>query len=204
MRFQTVKLATLCTFALFAPHYAFAHVGMHGGAGFTADFASGATHPLAGLDHMLAMILTGILAWQLGGRALWLVPGSFVIVIAVSGVLGAVGVAMPFVEAGIALSLVGLGAVVAFGVRLPTVLAMGVVGLFAIFHGYAHGVEMPESAAGLSYGLGFISTTALLHRAGISVGAVAHRANAFWAAVVTRAASGAAACVGGMLFVGVL
>ena len=130
----------------------------------------GFMHPLSGLDHQLAMILVGIFAYQLGGRALWLVPLTFVSVMAVGGFLGIAGMPVPFIEIGIALSVIVLGAIVAFGVKAPLAVAMGIVGLFAIFHGHAHGSEMPLDASGLEYGLGFMLATALLHAVGIGIG----------------------------------
>jgi len=149
-----------------APSVALAHTGI----GDTSGFAHGFMHPLSGLDHQLAMILVGLFAYQLGGRAVWLVPLTFVAVMVVGGVLGINGLPLPFVEIGIALSVVVLGAVVAFGVKAPVAVAAGLVGLFAVFHGHAHGTEMPLDASGAGYGLGFALTTALLHVIGIGVG----------------------------------
>ena len=122
------------------PTLALAHTGV----GETSGFSHGFMHPVSGLDHILAMVLVGIFAWQLGGRALWAVPATFVLVMAVGGGLGIVGIDIPFVEVGIGLSVVVLGAIVAFGVKAPVAVAMAVVGLFAIFHGHAHGAEMPH------------------------------------------------------------
>lgn len=148
------------------PALAHAHVGI----GETSGFAHGLTHPVSGLDHVLAMILVGILAWQLGGRALWLVPLSFVAMMAIGGTLGTIGFNLPFVELGIALSVIGFGAAIALEIKAPGAIAAGLVGLFAIFHGYAHGAEMRESAAGLAYAAGFMIATTLLHGAGIGLG----------------------------------
>ena len=114
--------------ATLAPSVAFAHTGVGGTGGFVRGFA----HPIGGLDHVLAMVLVGVFAWQLGGRALWLVPAAFVGVMALGGILGVAGMAVPFVEVGIALSVVVLGAAVAFGVRAPVDAAMVLVGLFAL------------------------------------------------------------------------
>jgi len=121
-----LQLATLAIFL--APTAALAHVGV----GSTSGFAHGFMHPLSGLDHQLAMILVGLFAYQLGGRALWLVPLTFVSVMALGGFLGVMGVPIPFVEVGIALSVVVLGAIVAIGVRAPLAVALGAVGRFAI------------------------------------------------------------------------
>lgn len=142
----------------------------HTGVGDPSGFVHGMMHPVSGLDHMLAMTAVGLLAAHLGGRALWLVPGSFVAMMALGGVLGIYGIPVPFIEAGIALSVVTLGVLVAFQAGLPLAAAMALVGIFAVFHGHSHGTEMPLDASGLSYGAGFILTTALLHGIGIGLG----------------------------------
>ncbi len=164
------------------PTAAFAHTGI----GPTIGFGHGFLHPLTGLDHVLAMTAVGMFAWQLGGRALWLVPATFVVVMALGGALGVAGVSLPFVEVGIALSVVVLGAIVALGIRAPVAVAMGIVGLFAIFHGHAHGAEMPENAGGLAYGLGFMLATAALHGVGIGAGFLIGRAGDRYGPVVAR------------------
>jgi urease accessory protein len=148
------------------PTAALAHPGIGDAHGFVQGFA----HPLGGLDHVLAMVTVGIFAWQLGGRALWLVPATFVLAMATGGALAMLGIPVPLVELGIALSVIVLGAVVALGVKAPLAIAMGLVGLFAIFHGHAHGTEMPLDASGGAYGAGFVLATALLHVAGIALG----------------------------------
>ena len=135
----------------------------------------GVLHPLAGLDHLCTMVMVGVLAWQLGGRALYLLPAAFATMMLVGGALGAFGVPLSLTEGGIALSIVGLGAVVALRIRLPTALAAAMVGLFAVFHGHAHGAEMPETAAALAYGLGFTLSTLGLHGAGIGLGLAVSR-----------------------------
>lgn len=142
----------------------------HTGAGTTHGFADGFTHPLFGADHVLAMVAVGLWAALLGGRALWIVPTSFVAAMALGGALGLYGVAVPFVEAGILASIVALGLLVAFNVQLNVAIAAPIVALFAIFHGHAHGAEMPEGASGLAYAAGFVIATALLHAAGIAAG----------------------------------
>ncbi len=157
-------LAPLLALSLIAlPTAAFAHTG----AGDTAGFLHGFAHPVGGLDHVLAMVAVGVFAVVLGGRAMWLVPLSFVGMMAVGFLLGIGHVDVPFVELGIALSSVVIGGVAALGRPMPVVAAMALVGGFAIFHGHAHGAEMPADAAGLTYALGFITATALLHAAGI-------------------------------------
>ncbi|HEX3538237.1 MAG TPA: HupE/UreJ family protein [Stellaceae bacterium] len=142
----------------------------HTGVGDTGGFVHGFAHPISGIDHVLAMVAVGLLAAQLGGRALWMVPASFVSMMVVGGVLGVIGIGLPFVEIGIGLSVVVLGLAIAVGLHLPTVAAMALVGFFAVFHGHAHGAEMPETASGFAYGVGFILATAALHAAGIGLG----------------------------------
>src|SRR5689334_1037308 len=131
------------------PSIAYAHVGV----GDTSGFVHGFSHPLGGIDHILAMVAVGAFAAHLGGRALWLVPLTFVSVMALAGLAGMAGVGLPYVEIGIAMSVVVLGLVIALRLSLPTVAAMALVGFFAIFHGHAHGAEMPDSASGLAYGV---------------------------------------------------
>src|SRR6266542_369999 len=121
------------------PAAAFAHTGAGEAHGFVWGFA----HPLGGLDHILAMVTVGIFAWQLGGRALWLVPATFV--------LGMARLPLPFVEFGIAASVIVLGSIVAFARGAPIAVAVGIIGLFAIFHGHVHGTEMALNAAGGAY-----------------------------------------------------
>lgn len=182
------------------PAMAFAHTGVGEASGFVHGFA----HPVLGLDHILAMVLVGIFAWQLGGRALWLVPGTFVLVMALGGGLGVAGVEVPFVETGIALSVVVLGAAVAFGVNAPVAAGMVLVGLFAIFHGHAHGAEMPEDAGGAAYAAGFMLATALLHAAGLAIGLLIGRAGQRYGRAVLRAAGGLAAAAGLGILAGVI
>lgn len=182
------------------PSLALAHPG-HGEA---IGFSHGFLHPISGVDHILAMVLVGIFAWQLGGRALWAVPATFVAVMALGGALGMSGIAVPFVEIGIGLSVVVLGAIVALGVKAPVAVAMSVVGLFAVFHGHAHGAEMPEDAAGLAYGAGFMLATALLHLAGIAIGFGIGKAGEKYGPAVTRTVGGIAALAGMGLLLGAL
>ena len=144
----------------------------HPVAGDAVGFSHGFLHPISGLDHVLAMTAVGLFAAHLGGRALWLVPMTFVVMMAFGGALGLYGVAIPSVETGIALSVVALGAAIAFGIALPLVAAMALVGFFAIFHGHAHGAEMPLNVSTLGYGAGFLTATALLHATGVALGRV--------------------------------
>jgi urease accessory protein len=168
----------------------------HTGVGATGGFVAGMIHPITGLDHVLAMVTVGLLAGQMGGRALWLVPATFVLVMALGGAVGVAGIGLPFVEVGIALSVIVLGAAVALRVKAPVAVAMGLVGLFAVFHGHAHGGEMPENAAGLAYGLGFMLATAGLHVLGIGLGVLAAQAAQARGAVVVRAVGATVAVAG--------
>ncbi|GLQ07274.1 HupE/UreJ family protein [Sneathiella chinensis] len=167
----------------------------HTAVGHTSGLMSGFTHPIGGLDHILAMVAVGILAIQLGGKSLWTVPAAFVGMMIVGGLLGISGLALPFVELGIAGSVVILGFVVALGRKMPMAAAMTLVGALAIFHGHAHGTEMPVDANGIGYGLGFAAATVLLHLAGIVLGKAAGRASAAYAPLAVRVAGG---FIGGM------
>jgi urease accessory protein len=195
-RFLQLAVLALCL----APTAALAHVGVGG----TSGFAHGFMHPPSGLDHQLAMVLVGLFAYQLGGRALWFVPLTFVSVMALGGFLGVMGVPIPFVEVGIALSVVVLGAIVAIGVRAPLAVAMGAVGLFAIFHGHAHGSEMPLDASGLEYGVGFMLATAVLHAVGIGIGLLIGMSSKTFGNNVYRVAGGLASIAGVALLPGYL
>jgi urease accessory protein len=191
---STLALAAL----LLVPTAAFAHTGI----GTVHGFAHGFAHPLGGLDHILAMVTVGVFAAQLGGRALWLVPATFVLAMGAGGTAGAAGISIPLVEIGIALSVVVLGAIVALKAKAPIAVAMGMVGFFAIFHGYAHGAEMPQDAGGAAYGLGFVMATALLHVAGIGFGLLAGRFCQRHGAIATRVAGSLVALAGVALLAG--
>ena len=183
-----------------APSLAFAHVGVGDAHGFMHGFM----HPMTGLDHVLAMVTVGIFAWQLGGRAVWLVPATFVLLMAAGGALGMGGFSLPYVELGIALSVVVLGGAVAMGVQLPLAAAMGLVGAFAIFHGHAHGAEMPETASGLAYGAGFMLATAALHLSGLALGAGIGRLGDTYGQVWVRRAGAAVSVTGLGLVLGAI
>ena len=165
------SLSISAAFLLFASAGAQAHVipgDVHG-------FGSGLAHPLGGLDHMLAMVAVGLWAAQLGGRARWLVPASFVGVMALGGALAMAGLRVPFTETGILLSVLVLGILVAVAVRFPLTASMAIVGLFAFFHGHSHGTEMPATAVGYAYGIGFALATASLHACGVGMGMLARQ-----------------------------
>ena len=151
---------------LLIPSVASAHTGI----GDPNGFWHGLGHPIGGLDHILAMLAVGLWAAQIGGKALWLIPGAFVLTMTGSSVLGHFGLPLPGVEQGILASDFILGLLLLFATRLPLAVSVGIVSILAIFHGYAHGAEMPETASGLTYGIGFIISTAALHLAGIGMG----------------------------------
>jgi urease accessory protein len=157
---------------------------------------TGFRHPLSGMDHVLAMVAVGLWGAQLGAPAVWLLPVAFPIVMAFGGMLGLMGVPLPGVEYGIALSAILLGAAVMFKVRPPLVVAAILVGFFAIFHGHAHGTELPPGQSGLLYSIGFVMATGCLHALGIGIGTV-HRWS--WGKKLLRVA-GAFVALGGFFF----
>jgi urease accessory protein len=157
-------LPSLLLGSLLAMFPSLAHV--HAGARHTGGLLHGFAHPFGGLDHLCAMLAVGLWAAQRGGRAAWLVPLTFVGVMALGGFLGVAGVSLPLVEAGIVGSLLVFGVLIAAAVRLPLAASTVLVGAFALFHGHAHGAEMPANTSGLAYGLGFVLATALLHAFG--------------------------------------
>jgi urease accessory protein len=188
-RFSTSALPLAVVFIAVSGSAAFAHPG-HGG-----GLADGLAHPFTGIDHMLAMVAVGLWAAQLGGRAIFALPLAFPLMMAAGAALGMNGVAMPWTEIGIVASVVVLGAMVAVGVRASLALSVALVGVFAIFHGYAHGSEFPGSASPWLYGAGFIAATLVLHAIGIAIGMVTQRPFAM------RTAGGAIAAAGLLLFV---
>jgi urease accessory protein len=146
----------------------------HTRGGEAAGLVAGLSHPLSGLDHVLAMVAVGLWGAQLGPPAVWVLPVAFPMVMALGGTLGLVGVHLPGVEIGIALSAIGLGAAVLFEAKPKLGVAAALVGFFAIFHGHAHGTELPQGANGILYSIGFVVATGLLHLAGIGIGTI-HR-----------------------------
>lgn len=172
---------------------ALAHVGV----GPVDTLGHGFMHPLSGIDHILAMVAVGLYAAGLGGRALWLVPSAFVGTMILGGLLGYLGFPLPLVETGIGLSVVVMGLAIALGVRLPTVAAMALVGLFALFHGHAHGTEgMGLGVAFLPYAAGFVIATASLHMAGIALGLGLDRPSTTPSNLLRRAAGAVGALAG--------
>ncbi len=182
-----VRAASLTLLLGALPTLAYAHPGHADG------LAHGLAHPFGGLDHLVAMVAVGLWAAQLGGRAALLMPLSFVAALAVGGLLGVAGIALPYVETGILLSLLALGLLVAAAARLPLALGAGIVGVFALFHGYAHGAEMSPGASALAYALGFTMASAFLHLSGYTFG-MAIRAR------LLRFAGAAVAMTGGWLW----
>lgn len=176
----------------------------HTGAGQSSGLMDGFLHPLGGLDHILAMVMVGLLAAQLGGRALWLVPASFVAAMIVGGGLGLAGLPILLVELGIGLSVIVLGAAVALHKRAAVPAAMALVGFFAVFHGQAHGTEMPESAIALIYGASFVTSTALLHAAGIGLASLINGRYGRIGEMLVRSAGAVAAIAGVSLVIGVI
>lgn len=161
-----LRLLILCAPALLLATPAWAHTE----AGVPGGLLSGFLHPLSGFDHMIAMVSVGLWGALLGALAMWVLPITFPLVMALGGVLGVLNVPVPQPELMIALSAAVLGLVVAFRARVPLWVAGGIVAVFAIFHGYAHGQELPESSNPLAYGIGFVVATGMLHAVGIAIG----------------------------------
>jgi urease accessory protein len=186
----------LAGIALMAAQPALAHTGEGLG-----GLASGFFHPISGPDHVVAMIAVGLWGGILGKPAIWQLPIVFPMVMALAGAAAVVGVPLPGVEVGIALSGIVLGLMVLFIVRPPIAVAATIVGVFAIFHGHAHGAELPDSANPLAYAFGFVVATGLLHLIGIVFGQLMHRPAGL---VAVRAAGAAIAVAGGTYLTGVV
>jgi urease accessory protein len=185
---QLARLALPLFFALMS-----STVSAHEGGGIVGGFASGFLHPLLGWDHVAAMVAVGLWGAFLGSPAIWTLPVVFPLVMAFGGALGVLGIPIPAVETGIAASAVVLGLMVAVAARPPLWAAALIVGVFAVFHGHAHGTELPDAANPLAYSLGFVLATGLLHLAGIAFGLLVH-----WPAgrVAVRAGGGLIALAG--------
>jgi urease accessory protein len=173
----------------------------HTETGAIGGFLSGFTHPLTGLDHMVAMLAVGLWGAFLGQRAMWTLPVVFPVVMALGGAAGVLGMPLPAVETGIALSGVMLGLLVAFATKPPLWAAAIVVGFFGLFHGHAHGTELPNSANALAYSIGFVVSTGLLHLCGIAVGLLVRWP---WGRIAVRAGGGVIAGVGFAFLFGLL
>jgi urease accessory protein len=166
-----------------------AHTDKHEAAGFL----SGLKHPVSGLDHIIAMIAVGLWGAQLGAPAIWILPVAFPMVMAFGGMLGLMGVRLPGVEIGIAASAILLGLAVMLELRPKLAVAAALVGFFAIFHGHAHGTELPPNQSGMLYSMGFVLATGCLHGVGIGIGTV-HRWS--WGKIAVRIAGAAIAVIG--------
>jgi len=164
--------------------------------------AEGFAHPFLGLDHLLAMLTVGLWAAQLGGRARWAVPAAFVVMMAMGGALALFGVALPRVEVGVAVSVLVLGLLVATAARMPVRFGALVVGTFALFHGHAHGTELPMQASEWDYGAGMLAASGLLHGVGLGLAGMAQRGSV----VAERGlrVAGAAIAASGLLMLGAL
>jgi urease accessory protein len=173
----------------------------HEAEGVAGGFASGFLHPLFGWDHVVAMVAVGLWGAFLGVPAIWMLPVVFPLVMAFGGALGVAGVPIPAVEAGIALSGVILGLLVALAVKSPLWVAAVIVGAFAVFHGHAHGTELPEAASPYAYAVGFVIATGLLHLAGIAFG---HLTTWPWGNYAVRTAGLVIAAVGAAFLAGVV
>ncbi|HYQ80372.1 MAG TPA: HupE/UreJ family protein [Anaeromyxobacteraceae bacterium] len=183
------RLSALLAAALW-PATAWAHAEQ----GRAAGLLAGLRHPVSGLDHVVAMISVGLWGAQLGPPAVWLLPVTFPVVMAFGGMLGLSGVRLPGVEAAIAVSGIALGLAVLAEWRPPPWLGALMVGFFAVFHGHAHGAELPPGGNGLLYSLGFVVATGALHATGIGIGIV-HRWP--WGRVALRVAGAAVTATGG-------
>jgi urease accessory protein len=188
-RFLGLTFVTILATTLLGAPGAEAHLLGEQGAGF----AAGILHPLSGLDHLLAMLAVGIWAAQLGGRAVWAVPAAFVGAMLAGGLLAIAGIALPLVEPGILGSVMLFGLLIATAARVPTALGMAIVGLFALFHGHAHGTELPQAANPALYAAGFVIATATLHAAGLALAFLTARVAPKMA---VRVAGGAIAATG--------
>lgn len=162
------------------------------------SFAAGLSHPLFGIDHILVMVAVGLWAFRAGGRAVFIVPSAFVAMMGAGYLFALAGGSLPFVEPGILASVVALGLLIAFAVRLPVAMSASVVGVFAVFHGFAHGAEIGAAGA-FAYGTGFAVATALLHAAGIGLGLGLARLNVTGDKLV-RALGAGTAVAGVVLF----
>lgn len=190
---MTLKKIFTCVALLLSPTLALAHPG-HGDNGLLA----GLGHPLGGLDHLLAMLAVGLWAAQQQGAARWALPCTFVGTLLIGGLLGFEGLSLPALESGIAASVLALGLAVSLAIRPPLLLAVLATALFALFHGVAHGLELPETSSPWTYAAGFVSATAALHAAGYGLVRLLPRA----AAPLVRAAGAASALAGAWLLAG--
>lgn len=183
-------IATLI--AMLWPQVALAHTE----SGEAGGFLSGFSHPVSGLDHIIAMVAVGLWGAQLGLPAIWVLPVAFPVMMAFGGMLGLMGILLPGVEIGVALSAVVLGALIVGDVRLKLILSVPIVAFFALFHGHAHGTEVQEGQNAMLYSLGFVTSTGLLHAAGIVIGLL----HGWQFGRIVLRGTGAAVMLGGLLF----
>ncbi|MDD2762546.1 MAG: HupE/UreJ family protein [Opitutaceae bacterium] len=195
-RFPWAPLRTAARLVVLAALTVPLEVQAHTLQGEGAGFLSGIKHPVSGWDHVIAMIAVGLWGAQLGAPAIWLLPVTFPLIMACGGFLGLVGVSLPGIELGIAISGVLLGGAVLLQWRPPLVMAALIVGFFGLFHGYAHGAELPAGQNAMLYSLGFVIATGLLHATGIALGAM-HRWP--WGRKAVRVLGGGI-LVGGIIF----
>lgn len=186
---RLARVSTLALLVFLLPMTASAHSGT----GNVGGLVSGFTHPISGLDHIVAMVAVGLWGAFLGGRAMWLLPVIFPVVMAFGGALGVLGVPLPSVETGIALSGVILGLMVTFAAKPPLWVAAVIVGFFAVFHGHAHGTELPSAANPITFAIGFVTSTGLLHLGGIALGALVRWP---WGRITVRVSGAAIALIG--------
>ena len=187
-----MRIWVLATMLALSPGAAWAHPGTR----LTPDFMDGFAHPFAGTDHILAMAAVGLIGAAIGGQARWLVPAAFIAMMVVGGAAALGGAALPGVELGIALSVVVLGALIALDGPISTTVAMALAGLFALFHGHAHGAEMAAGSSLTGYFPGFVLATALLHAGGLAVGVASCAADGSSGRYFRRTTGGAFAAVG--------
>lgn len=185
-------MLVVCALSVFWAGAAFGHVEAQAAQGWLTGFM----HPISGFDHVLAMVAVGLWGAQLGSPAIWVLPVAFPLVMVFGAVLGFLGVPLPGIELGIAASAILLGAAVMLAWRPPLVAALILVGLFAVFHGHAHGVELPAGQSAMLYSMGFVVATGLLHGLGIGIGAVQQLS---WGVGVVRSA-GAMIALAGVYF----
>jgi len=193
MHNSTAKFLT-AILLLFASSAAFAHPGHN-----ISGLAAGLLHPFSGLDHLLAMVAVGLWAAQGGGRKVWLLPVAFMTMLTVGAGLAMQWSSLPQVEVGIAVSVLALGLLVALSLQLPALLSVGIIALFGLMHGYAHGLELPQSASPAAYSLGFLAATLTLHLNGIAMGIATRKRYVMLAKMmgVAIAASGVCLIVAG-------
>ncbi len=188
---QSITAIAATAALLLAASPALAHTG-----GSAGGFISGLSHPIGGWDHILAMVAVGLWGAQLGRPLVWLLPIAFPLMMAAGAATGLMGYPLPGVEIGIACSAIALGLMVLLEAKLPVAAAIAVVAFFAVFHGHAHGTELPAGQSGLLYSIGFVIATGLLHGVGIGIGAVHH-----WkAGKVFLRSAGACVLAGGVFF----